>query len=58
VSKLRVLQTVQKLHPTTVRDIAAKLDLSTTTVYHHLQTLKEEKAVTWEAGKARTIRPV
>ena len=57
MSKQRVLNTVRNLHPTTVRDIATKLDLSTTTVYQHLQRLKQEGKVIWEPGKARTIRP-
>ncbi len=57
MTKIRVLELVRKLAPTTVRDIAEEADLSSTTVYQHLQSLKAESKVTWEAGKARTIRP-
>ena len=53
-----ILQTIRKTHPTTVREIAEKVGLSSTTVWYHLETLKDEGLVTWEKGKARTIRPV
>ena len=57
MSKVRVLELVQQLAPTTVRDVAQEAGISSTTVYQHLQSLKAEGKVTWEAGKARTIRP-
>jgi predicted ArsR family transcriptional regulator len=57
MSKLRVLQAVQKTHPTTVRDIAAQVGVAGSTVMAHLEKLKAEGLVVWEPGKARTIRP-
>jgi len=53
-----VLQAVVKTHPTTVREIAKEVGVSSTTVWYYLETLRDEGKVTWEPGKARTIRPV
>ena len=57
MSRITVLNTVIKTHPTTVREIAKTVGRSTTTVWHHLEVLKDEGLITWEKGKARTIRP-
>ncbi len=56
-SRLRVLADVRKHHPTTVREICDRVDLTPPTVWHHLENLKAEKLVVWEPGKARTIKP-
>lgn len=56
-SKERILAHIQTNHPTTVRDVAAQVGLSSTTVYQHIKDLRDEGEVTWEWGKARTIRP-
>ena len=56
-SRLRVLGYVRKHHPTTVRDICEEVGLTPPTVWSHLKNLQAEKLVTWEPGKARTIRP-
>ncbi len=52
-----VFQTIIETHPTTVREIAKTVGLSSTTVWYHLEALRDEGLVTWEKGKARTIRP-
>jgi len=57
MSRLVILEAVRKAHPTTVREICTEVGLSTATVWHHLETLKAEGEITWEKGKARTIRP-
>ena len=54
----KVLKTVIETHPTTVREIAKTVGLSSTTVWYHLEALRDEGLVTWEKGKARTSRPV
>ncbi len=58
MSRQSVLKDVRKNHPTTVRDISKRVGLSSTTVWAHLENLKDENLVVWEPGKARTIRPV
>ncbi len=57
MSKTKVLQAVTKHHPTTVRDIAKEVGVAGSTVMAHLKKLRDENKVTWEPGKARTIRP-
>ncbi len=57
MSRIAVLRDVNKNHPTTVRDICKRVDLSPPTVWHHLENLKDEGLVMWDKGKARTIRP-
>ncbi len=54
MSQIKILTAVKKQHPTTVREIAETVGLSSTTVWHHLNRLKDEGKVTWESGKART----
>ncbi len=57
-SRLRVLGYVRKHHPTTVREIGESIGLTPPTVWVHLKNLESEGLVTWDKGKARTIRPM
>jgi DNA-binding MarR family transcriptional regulator len=54
--RLAVLKAIHKLQPTTARDVATETERSTATVWHHVKTLSDEGLVTWEPGKARTLR--
>ena len=54
--RLAVLAAIHQLGPTTARDVATHTERSTATVWHHVKSLSEEGLVTWEPGKARTLR--
>ena len=54
--RLGVLAAIHKLQPTTARDVATETERSTATVWHHVKSLGDEGLVTWEPGKARTLR--
>ena len=54
--RLAVLTAIHKLGPTTARDVATATERSTATVWHHVKSLGDEGLVTWEPGKARTLR--
>ncbi len=56
-SRLRVLADIRKHQSTTVREIGERVGLTPPTVWAHLKNLESEGLVTWEPGKARTIRP-
>lgn len=44
-------------HAPTIRELKERLGVaSTSTVYHHLSTLKERGLVTWTKGHNRTLR--
>lgn len=50
-------EAVRKLGRPTVQEITDEVGLtSTSTTWFHLEILRAEGAVTWEAGKMRTIR--
>lgn len=55
-----MLMAVLRLEPPlTVRKVMVEAGLkSTHTAYKHLLRLREEGLVTWEDGKAATIRPL
>ena len=54
--RLAVLTAIHKLQPTTARDVATEVERSTATVWHHVKSLNDEGLVTWEPGKARTLK--
>ena len=54
--RLAVLTAIHQLGPTTVRDVADKIERTPPTVWHHVESLSAEGLVTWEKGKARTLR--
>jgi len=59
VSTTKVLEAVRVLGRPTVREIGAKAGLrSPSTVWAALEILRDQGRVTWESGKARTIRIV
>ena len=41
----------------TVREIGDRFGLSTAGVMRHLNAMRKKRAVTWENGQARTLRP-
>lgn len=57
-----VLATVAELtqrqgFPPTVRELQLELGLaSPSTIFHHLELLREQGLVTWEPGKNRTLK--
>ena len=54
--RLSVLAAIHKLQPVTVRDVANETGTTPPTVWHHVTSLGDEGLVTWEPGKARTLR--
>jgi SOS-response transcriptional repressor LexA len=55
----KVYETIRKLGRPTVKEIADEAGLSSTSVvWYHLEILRAEGHVTWQPGKARTIRLV
>lgn len=55
-SKLEVLKAIRELGRPTVREIGERVGLAAPSVYHHMETLREDGYITWETGKARTIQ--
>lgn len=57
-SRVRILRAInsRKNYPFTIRELAGKVNLSSSATHHHLLRLRETGYVTWGDGVKRTLR--
>lgn len=54
----KILKAIEALDRPTVREIGEAVGIKSSSVFHHLESLRAEGKVTWEPGKSRTIKVV